>query len=67
MSYVTEETIWPAGNISHEIQHVISLFYELADIKDSSVGTRMTKEVFTTDATLVGASRSFHGASGEFD
>jgi hypothetical protein len=64
MSYVTEKTIWPAGEISHRIQRLIASFYELADIQTPDIGARMASEVFTADATLVGASRTFHGTAG---
>lgn len=64
MSYVTEKTIWPAGEVSHTIQRLIASFYELADMQSPDIGARMASEVFTADATLVGSSRTFRGTAG---
>ena len=64
MAYVIENTVWPDWEITQEKRALLSLFFELADLKSSEAGPRMAAEVFTSDAVLAGGRGKISGTEG---
>lgn len=64
MSYVIEKTVWPDWEIAPEKRALLSLFFELADMKSSEAGPRMAADVFSSDAVLAGGRGTISGTEG---
>ena len=65
MGEALKNTNWPSIAISVEAQNLIGQFFTLMDDKSESVGTKLTKEVFTENGTMIAAAGAFTGSTGK--
>ncbi|EHK17935.1 uncharacterized protein TRIVIDRAFT_226061 [Trichoderma virens Gv29-8] len=61
MEYPTISTSWPLPEPSQEVKNLLNLFFTLADSKEENVGSRLAKEVFTSDGEFLLPQGSFKG------
>lgn len=64
MPYATEHTQWPEEATHANVQHLVSLVYQLIDDKSEDAGTRLANEVFTNDAQVMLPTGVYHGYEG---